>query len=523
MSILEKVKFKTNTRGLRFRIISSLSVFFLLIFGMLILFNISEEQKNIKQEMERHGKILANNTFQAIRTPMSTGDNEAISRTFSDIKKGMDDIDFFLLNPERNVTYSTMQDAVGKNMDQRIYSPELLSALKQSLIDGSMPEKGFEEKIDKRPFLSMYHPIPNEKSCQECHDEGNKILGVFMSRQSTAPVYQLIEKLTFKNIVLGVLAFLLVAGALSVLISRLVVNPIRKVDDVLKDIAEGEGDLTARLKVNRRDELGELSQYFNIFVEKLHGIVSQVIQSAVTFSEVTEQIAVESGELASRSTQQAASITETSTTMEQFSAAIKDTTTHSQSVNEEVESFNEQIQEKRNLIDNVTATMEAINDSSRKISNIVNVINDISFQTNLLALNAAVEAARAGEAGRGFAVVASEVRILAQKTTEASKNIQEIVSSNVEHTETGMKLVAMTSEFFTSMIGIMQDILNKIGAINTSANEQTHAVEQVNETVADLDKVINQNAELSKELSGNAHRMQLNAQQLGELISQFKI
>lgn len=521
MSILKRLQ--VNIKGLRFRIIASLSFFFLLVLVFLIAFNISEGQQNIKREMERQGNILANNTLQAIRTPMATGDSDAISGTFSDIKKEMEGIDFFVLNPERNVTYSTLRGAVDKRMDLQIYSPELLAAVKKSLMDGSPPEKAFEEKDGDQPYLIIYQPIPNAKSCQECHDAENKVLGVFMSRQSTAPVYRLLNQSLIKNIILGILAFLLVSAALFVLISKLVVNPIRKVDDVLKDIAEGEGDLTARLKVNRQDELGEMSHYFNTFVEKLHSIISQVIQSAIAFSEVTEEIAVESSELASRNTQQAAAITQTSTTMEEFSSALKETTTHSQTVNQEVQSFNNQIEEKRDLIDNVTATMEAISDSSRKINNIVNVINDISFQTNLLALNAAVEAARAGEAGRGFAVVASEVRILAQKTTEASKNIQEIVGNNVEYTETGMKLVAKTSEFFTSLVDMMKDILDKIGAINTSTGEQTNAVEQVNATVADLDKVINQNAELSKELSDNAHRMQLNAQQLGELISQFKI
>ena len=166
--------------------------------------------------------------------------------------------------------------------------------------------------------------------------------------------------------------------------------------------------------------------------------------------------------------------------------------------------------------------MEEIHEAGKKIDSIMKVINDISFQTNLLALNAAVEAARAGEAGRGFAVVASEVRTLAQKTTEASKNIQEIISQNVESTETGMKLVRETGEFFKNLLEHTKDILANIEHINQSTSQQSQSVDEVSMTVTQLDDEINKNAALSQSLSRNVSQMTENSERLEQLLKQFK-
>ena len=180
--------------------------------------------------------------------------------------------------------------------------------------------------------------------------------------------------------------------------------------------------------------------------------------------------------------------------MEGFTSIVKVNTDNSEEVRGKLENFNNEMQAKKDLMDNVTTTMQEIEASSKKIDNIIAVINDISFQTNLLALNAAVEAARAGEAGRGFAVVASEVRNLAQKTAESSKNIQEIVTQNVETTTKGTELVNETSDFFASIAAVLDEIALKMQEITNSSKEQLTGVEQINETVSQLEGVINQNA-----------------------------
>ncbi|MCP4213630.1 MAG: hypothetical protein GY765_03190, partial [bacterium] len=185
--------------------------------------------------------------------------------------------------------------------------------------------------------------------------------------------------------------------------------------------------------------------------------------------------------------------------------------------------FYTEILKKKDLILDVTTTMDVINNSSRQIDNIVNVINDISFQTNLLALNAAVEAARAGEAGRGFAVVAAEVRNLAMKTAESSKSIRDIIEKNVDATHRAMTLVKDMSEFFASVLETMDHIVTNLEHIISSSKEQTSEIVVINDSISQLEKVIGQNAGLSEKLSETGSSLGSNADELKDMMGRFTI
>ncbi|MCP4214829.1 MAG: methyl-accepting chemotaxis protein [bacterium] len=512
-----------NNRSLQFKILVSISTLFLLTICGLIVYNVTAEHRNINSEMIRNGALTANLTMESIRAPMGQGDNDAVSLTLKHIKEGTEGFDIYVVGVEGKVAWSTEAALEGKTMSSSITNPDLGTALEECLKKGAVNTSGYEETVDGRPFLSMVQPIMNEKSCLECHEKEQKVLGAFLSRQSTTAVKKLLRGVTFNNIIFGVLSFLLTGVALFLLIRFLVIRPVSRIVDVLKDISKGGGDLTARLDNTGKDELGELAYWFNNFVEELQGIIKQIVDVTEEFSYISKEINTGSNDLADQTNMQAASITETSSTLVEFSRSVKHNTENAARVNTEIGEFNRELGTKKELIDNVTATMKDINQSSVEINNIVNVINDISFQTNLLALNAAVEAARAGEAARGFAVVASEVRNLAQKTTEASKNIRLMVEKNVDSAQSGMGLVGRTSEYFSTMITVMDGLLKILREISDDASQQTTGIEQINISVDELEQGINHNASLGEELSTKVHLMNENVDKLMQLIRNFKV
>lgn len=514
---------KRYSKGLKFKIISSITSLLFLVIGGIIFLNTREGHGHMTTEMERNGKILAYNTLLAIRAPMSVGENETIAKMFAEMEKGQLNVDFYVTDTQKKITWSTESSLIGKNLSQYIQNEDLMAAVDKSITSGQTPNKGFYETVEGSPFYTQVRPILNSQSCSQCHEANKPVLGAFVSRESTAAMSHTLNRITWENIILGGLGFIIVVIILYRFIARQVIRPVKQMNSVLQDIAQGAGDLTARLEQKRTDEIGNLAGWFNTFVEKLQNVVQQVVDATRDFATITEKITTESHDLASRTTQQAAAIAKTSTTINDFSQNLTQSTNEALAVNKEIASFNREINTKSELIQNVTATMTSINDSSRKISHIVKVINDISFQTNLLALNAAVEAARAGEAGRGFAVVAAEVRILAQRTSEASQDIERIVNDNVDATTTGTNLVNQTSQFFSSLLGVMDGILKKIQEITRFNQEQSLGVQQVNDMVSQLEEVINHNAILSNELSENAKRMKNNSHQLTQLIAQFQV
>lgn len=305
-------------------------------------------------------------------------------------------------------------------------------------------------------------------------------------------------------------------------LNKTITRPVVQMVDRARDLVEGESDLTRRIDIETKDELGELSNWFNRFIQRIQDLMAQAKENSAELAGASDEVANGSESLAVQTNQQAASVTETSTTVEEFTAILRQNSENSDDTNATLTAFNKEIQARKELIENVTATMMEINESSKKIDAIVNVINDISFQTNLLALNAAVEAARAGEAGRGFAVVAAEVRNLAQKTAESSKSIREIVSQNVENTNRGTELVKETQEFFETILEVLSDISVKVQGITQGSKEQATGVEQINQTIDQLEGVINQNAQLVDRFADASKKMKTSSYNLKGLVEQFR-
>jgi len=343
------------------------------------------------------------------------------------------------------------------------------------------------------------------------------ILGVTVSE-----IHSPLTVLLNSSAVIIAAAFIIIFSVL-LLITRSISKPINHLVIMLKDIAKGQGDLTKRLEVQRKDEIGELAGCFNEFIDQIQEIVLKVQQNAAEMLNATNQITSNSENLKARTYEQNDSISDTAQTLGKFTGILKENSQNASSASTTIQRFNSEVLSRKDLIRNVTETMKAIDTSGNKIGDIVSVINDISFQTNLLALNAAVEAARAGDAGRGFAVVASEVRNLAQKTADSSKTISNIVSENIESTKKGMMLVNETAKFFDSIIGTLTELVKNIENISVGSREQSAGVERINSTIDHLKTVVSHNLKLVDEFTANGHDLNTFAMEMRKLVEQFNV
>lgn len=306
-------------------------------------------------------------------------------------------------------------------------------------------------------------------------------------------------------------------------VSRSIVRPIRSLVERAQDLAEGSIDMTQRLNIEKADELGELAGWFNRFLDRLQGMIRDIAESSGAIGASTALMAGRSRDLSERTTQQAAALTQTTVTLEQFSKGVKTNSENAVTAECGLADVNADLEDKVLLIDSVSSTMDEIHQSSSQISKIVTVINDISFQTNLLALNAAVEAARAGDSGRGFAVVAAEVRNLAQKTAESALTIQEIVSHNVNSTEKGRVLVRETAEFFSEIKETLSEISQLIAHISSLSAEQQTGIGQINTAVNEIDGLGSDNARMSAEFIDLTVQLKSQTDKLDDLVALFTL
>jgi methyl-accepting chemotaxis protein len=255
----------------------------------------------------------------------------------------------------------------------------------------------------------------------------------------------------------------------------------------------------------------------------LQRLVGSVRQSAQVVSNASREIAVGNSDLSGRTEEQASSLEETAASMEQLGASSRHNAENSNQANQLAIAASGVAREGGTVVEQVVLTMRDINESSRKISDIINVIEGIAFQTNILALNAAVEAARAGDQGRGFAVVASEVRALAGRSAEAAKEIKSLINTSVERVEAGSALVDQAGETMARVVESIRRVTDIMGEIRSASSEQTAGVIQVGEAVTQMDQVTQQNAALVEEMAAAASSLESQANGLVALVSAFNL
>ncbi|RAT38991.1 hypothetical protein AU493_03240 [Lonsdalea populi] len=320
---------------------------------------------------------------------------------------------------------------------------------------------------------------------------------------------------------LTTLVTLLLGIVAALFISRQITQPLNQTVDIAENIAAG--DLTMPIVSTRRDELGMLLNAMAKMKANLHNIIDDIRLGVSQINTAAREIVAGNDDLSSRTESQAAAVEETAASMEQLTSTVKQNASNAHHANKLVLDATQTAQSGGKLVEEVVKTMSEIEGSSKRIAEITSVINGIAFQTNILALNAAVEAARAGEQGRGFAVVAGEVRNLAQRSSQAAKEIEGLISTSVNQVGHGARLVNDAGKTMHDIVTSVTHIHDIMGEITVASDEQSRGIAQVNEAIVDMDSTTQQNAALVQESTAAASSLEEQAIVLSNAIAVFRL
>ena len=322
-------------------------------------------------------------------------------------------------------------------------------------------------------------------------------------------------------ILIGLIALVLVSILWYWLIKVLIVKPLGAVGTVAETISTG--DLTVQMHIDRQDEIGHLMGSINRITEGLTRVVGTVRADAYSLASASAQIAQGNQDLSARTESQASALTETAASMEELEATVRQNADNAGTANQLASQASAVAERGGQVVSEVVDTMQGINDSSRRIADIISVIDSIAFQTNILALNAAVEAARAGEHGQGFAVVASEVRSLSARSAAAAKEIRELINDSVQRVENGTELVHRAGTTMSEVVQSIQRVTDIMREISAASTEQQQGVGQIADAVTQMDQAVQQNSALVEEMAAAAASLREQSDDLVEAVSVFRL
>ena len=417
--------------------------------------------------------------------------------------EAMNRIEKMITNARGKELFKAIQDARAAYSPSRDKLRELISQQKKE----EATEVLFNEVIPKQD--RYFEVLDNFVAFQKTLMQESVVEG----QQTSDSAIALMLELSAVAILLCVLA--------AWWVTRSITRPLNEAVDVASAVAQG--DLTIQIGETTRDETGKLLASLKAMNQNLHRIVSEVRTGSDTINTASSEIASGNLDLSSRTEEQAGALEETASAMEELTSTVKQNADNARQANSLAATASEVAVQGGSVVGQVVQTMGEINEASRKIVDIISVIDGIAFQTNILALNAAVEAARAGEQGRGFAVVASEVRTLAQRSASAAKEIKALIDDSVSRVDNGSRLVEQAGATMSEVVASVRRVTDVVAEISAASHEQSDGIEQINHAIVQMDEVTQQNAALVEQAAAAAQSLQEQSGRLVETVSIFKL